>query len=49
MRYDSDALETDRLIGMVCSWSGWEGEAKGGARLFEIGCNAVITHYRTPG
>ncbi|MFN7980934.1 MAG: LON peptidase substrate-binding domain-containing protein [Vicinamibacterales bacterium] len=40
----SDALETDRLIGMALLRPGWEGEYEGRPPVFEIGCSAVITH-----
>jgi len=41
----SDALDTDRLIGMTLLRPGWEGDYEGRPPVFDIGCSAVITHF----
>jgi Lon protease-like protein len=41
----ADALEGDRLIGMVLLRPGWEGDYDGRPPVFPIGCAGVITHH----
>ena len=41
----ADALEGDRLIGMVLLRPGWEGEYEGRPPVYPIGCAGVITHH----
>ena len=41
----SDALEGDRLIGMVLLRPGWEGNYEGRPPVYPIGCAGVITHH----
>jgi uncharacterized protein len=43
----TDALDTDRLIGMTLLRPGWEGDYEGRPPVFDIGCSAVITHVET--
>lgn len=40
----SDALDTDRMIGMVLLRPGWEGHYEGQPPVYPIGCSGVITH-----
>ena len=40
----SDALEGDRLIGMVLLRPGWEGDYEGRPPVYPIGCSGLITH-----
>jgi Lon protease-like protein len=40
----SDALDTDRMIGMVLLRPGWEGHYDGKPPVYPIGCSGVITH-----
>ncbi len=39
-----DALESDRLIGMVLLKPGWERDYEGRPQVFPVGCSGVITH-----
>jgi len=39
-----DALNGDRIIGMVLLRSGWEGDYEGRPAVYPIGCAGVITH-----
>jgi uncharacterized protein len=39
-----DALNGDRIIGMVLLRSGWEGDYEGRPAIYPIGCAGVITH-----
>ena len=41
----ADALEGDRLIGMVLLRPGWEGNYEGRPPVYPIGCAGVITHH----
>lgn len=41
----SDALEGDRLIGMVLLRPGWEGDYDGRPPVYPIGCAGVISHH----
>ena len=40
----SDALQADRLIGMVLLRPGWESSYEGCPPVYAIGCSGVITH-----
>ena len=40
----SDALSSDRLIGMVLLRPGWEHEYEGRPPVYPIGCTGLITH-----
>ena len=40
----SEALEQDRIIGMVLLRPGWESEYDGRPALYEVGCAGLITH-----
>ena len=40
-----DALEGDRLIGMVLLRPDWEGEYEGRPAVYPVGCAGVITHH----
>src|SRR3954466_8391179 len=40
----SDALDGDRLIGMVLLRPGWQQEYEGRPPVYPIGCSGVITH-----
>lgn len=40
----SDALATDRVIGMALLRPGWEGDYNGRPPVFDIGCTGVMTH-----
>jgi Lon protease-like protein len=40
----SDALEGDRLIGMVLLRPGWEQDYEGRPPVYPVGCSGVITH-----
>jgi Lon protease-like protein len=40
----SDALESDRLIGMALLRPGWEHDYEGLPPIYPIGCTGVITH-----
>ena len=39
-----DALDGDRIIGMVLLRPGWEGDYEGRPPVYPIGCAGVITH-----
>ena len=39
-----DALNGDRIIGMVLLRSGWEGDYEGRPAIYPIGCAGIITH-----
>ena len=41
----ADALEGDRLIGMVLLRPGWEGHYEGRPPVYPIGCAGVISHH----
>jgi Lon protease-like protein len=41
----ADALQGDRLIGMVLLRPGWEGNYEGRPPVYPIGCAGVITHH----
>ncbi|HEY0875036.1 MAG TPA: LON peptidase substrate-binding domain-containing protein [Vicinamibacterales bacterium] len=41
----ADALDGDRLIGMVLLRPGWEGEYEGRPAVYPVGCAGVITHH----
>ena len=41
----ADALEGDRLIGMVLLRPGWEGDYEGRPPVYPIGCAGLITHH----
>jgi uncharacterized protein len=41
----ADALDGDRLIGMVLLRPGWEGEYERRPAVYPIGCAGVITHH----
>ena len=40
----SDALDSDRLIGMVLLREGWDDQYEGCPPVYSIGCSGVITH-----
>jgi Lon protease-like protein len=40
----ADALDSDRMIGMVLLKPGWEHEYEGRPSIYPIGCSGVITH-----
>jgi uncharacterized protein len=40
----SDALEGDRIIGMVLLRAGWEGDYEGHPAVYPVGCAGLITH-----
>ena len=40
----ADALEADRMIGMVLLRPGWERDYEGRPPVYPIGCSGVITH-----
>ena len=40
----SDALASDRLIGMVLLRPGWEADYDGRPAVYPVGCSGVITH-----
>jgi uncharacterized protein len=40
----SDALEGDRMIGMVLLRPGWEGEYEAQPAIYNVGCAGLITH-----
>src|SRR5207253_3632333 len=40
----ADALEADRMIGMVLLRPGWERDYEGRPAVYAIGCSGVITH-----
>ena len=40
----SDALDGDRIIGMVLLRPGWEGDYEGRPQIYQIGCAGLITH-----
>jgi Lon protease-like protein len=40
----SDALEEDRIIGMVLLRPGWEGTYEGRPPVYPVGCAGLITH-----
>jgi Lon protease-like protein len=41
----ADALDDDRIIGMVLLRPGWEGDYEGRPPVFPIGCAGLITHH----
>jgi len=41
----SDALDGDKLIGMVLLRPGWEGSYEGRPPVYPIGCAGLITHH----
>ena len=41
----ADALDGDRLIGMVLLRPGWEGDYEDRPAVYPIGCAGVITHH----
>ncbi len=41
----SDALDDDRMIGMVLLQAGWEGDYEGRPPIYPIGCSGVIVHH----
>ena len=41
----ADALEEDRMIGMVLLRPGWESDYEGRPPVFPIGCAGLITHH----
>ena len=41
----ADALQADRLIGMVLLRDGWNDDYEGRPPVYDIGCSGVITHY----
>jgi Lon protease-like protein len=40
----SDALDGDRIIGMVLLRPGWEGDYEGRPEIYQVGCAGLITH-----
>jgi uncharacterized protein len=40
----ADALDGDRIIGMVLLRPGWEGDYEGRPPIYEVGCAGLITH-----
>ena len=40
----ADALDGDRIIGMVLLRPGWEGDYEGRPPVYPIGCAGLITH-----
>ena len=40
----ADAIDSDRMIGMVLLKPGWEHDYEGRPRVYPIGCSGVITH-----
>lgn len=40
----SDALDGDRIIGMVLLRPGWEGDYDGRPPIYQVGCAGLITH-----
>ena len=40
----ADAINSDRMIGMVLLKAGWEHEYDGSPAVYPIGCSSVITH-----
>jgi Lon protease-like protein len=40
----ADAIDSDRMIGMVLLKPGWEHEYDGSPAVYPIGCSSVITH-----
>jgi len=40
----ADALDADRIIGMVLLRPGWEGEYEGRPPIYSVGCAGLITH-----
>ncbi len=40
----ADAIDSDRMIGMVLLKAGWEHEYDGSPAVYPIGCSSVITH-----
>ena len=45
----ADALEADRLIGMVLLRPGWDRDYEGRPPVFPIGCSGVMTHVERLG
>lgn len=43
----ADALQGDRIIGMVLLRSGWELEYEGRPAIYPVGCAGLITHAET--
>jgi Lon protease-like protein len=40
----ADALDGDRIIGMVLLRPGWEGQYEGRPEIYSVGCAGLITH-----
>jgi uncharacterized protein len=40
----ADALDGDRIIGMVLLRPGWEGDYEGRPPIYDVGCAGLITH-----
>ena len=40
----ADALDTDRMIGMVLLRPGWDRDYEGNPPVYAMGCSGVITH-----
>ncbi len=40
----SDALDGDRIIGMVLLRPGWEGDYEGRPAVYPVGCAGLISH-----
>src|SRR6266540_5148202 len=40
----ADALDSDRMIGMVLLRPGWERDYEGRPPVYPVGCSGVITH-----
>ena len=40
----ADALESDRMIGMVLLRPGWERDYEGRPAIYSVGCSGVLTH-----
>src|SRR2546430_1956854 len=43
----ADALESDRLIGMLLLKPGWQADYEGRPAVYPIGCSGVITHVES--
>src|SRR5258708_20153721 len=41
----TDALASDRMIGMVLLRPGWERDYEGRPPIYPIGCTGVLTHH----
>src|SRR5215475_1047081 len=40
----TDAVASDRMIGMVLLRPGWQGDYEGRPAVFPVGCSGLITH-----